>query len=118
MEQNQIAAAGGAESLDRFRNLLRARHAGRHDDRLAGLCHTAHERKIDHFERSDFVGRWVKALEKFNRAVVERSREDRNAQFASLGKQRGVPVPRGMSLFVQLIELPAIPQAAVSTEMP
>ena len=50
VEQNQIAAAGRAESFNQFTDLLEARHAGRHYNRLAGRCDTLNQWNIKQLE--------------------------------------------------------------------
>ncbi len=113
VQQGQLAVAMLERHLDRGGDLGLVRHAGGHDKRLAGLGGVADEGQVHQLEGGDLVGRTVEGFQQIHRAEVEWAAKDRQAQLAPFGKQRLVPLPRGVRPLIKVIEAVAIPQAAV-----
>ncbi len=96
VQQRELAVAVLERHLDRGGDLGLVRHAGGHDERLAGLGGVADEGQVHQLEGGDLVGRAVEGFQQIHRAEVERTAEDRQSQLAPLGKQGLMPLPGGV----------------------
>ena len=102
--QQQEFVAMPLDQIDSRLNLLQNAHAGRQDDRPAGLCGIGDERQINKFRRPDFQRLRIKRDQKVNSSLVKRRAEKRNTDMLGMGKNLLVPLVRRLSLFVEVVK--------------
>ena len=91
-------------------------HAGGDDEGLAGLGGITDKGEVGGFKGGDFVGGRTEFFQHVYGGEIKGGAENRDALFAGVVKQGGVPVPRHMGFLIELVQALPAPQAAVYHE--
>ena len=110
LEQHQLGAAGivgGAYGVVEF---AEAGHAGGDDQGLAGGGGLLDQRQVVVFEAGDLVGRGAEILQEVDGGFVKGRAEADQAQLAGALHDRAVPLPGGVGLLVEVVQVLAGPE--------
>src|SRR5579871_358171 len=80
LQQRDLSGSRITSRVDCLVDLFNCCHPGRHNQRLAGLCHFPNERDIDQLERSYFVRGNPHSFEEVHRGCVKGTRKTVHAQ--------------------------------------
>ena len=110
LEQNELGAAGGSCGTHGILKFTEAGHSGGDNQGLAGGSSLFDQRQVIVLETGDLVGGCIEIFKKFNGCFVKRRAEADQIKLAGSIHDRSMPLPRGISLLIEIMKVLARPE--------
>lgn len=117
LEQHELGAAGITGGEHCIIKLAEAGHAGGDDQGLAGGSSLLNQRQVVVLEAGDLVSGDTKIFKEVDCSFITREAEADQAQLTGPLHDRAVPLPGGVCLFVEVVEVLASPEGIGITDV-